>query len=196
MGTITSAIKQSQRSVGLEHITPIFLIFFLFLSGLASGQIAPLSTQEEPLPPIDKSREALAPGFQAERSASSAQRQAAQSLRQRIPDLKLRWNAVTGTPRNIYSTTRLLTQPTNQEARAVVRNFLNDNIALFRLTPADMNTLVRVTGIESPRDPSDHGPCARHDPHCPRTTLARTASLSRPFSRLGHRKRAISQFSR
>ena len=109
------------------------------------------------LPPIDKSREALAPGFQAERSASSAQRQASQSLRNKIPDLKLRWNAVTGTPRNIYSTTRLLTQPTNQEARIVVRKFLKDNTALFQLTSADLNTLVRVRESKAPGTPAITG---------------------------------------
>lgn len=102
--------------------------------------------RNEPLPPVDVSRDQPATRLAAEALVTARQRAAEQELAERIPGLQVRWNRLTGTPARVQSMEQLLTEQTAEPTTpaAVMRRFLSENEALFGLSPADLNSLVAV----------------------------------------------------
>jgi hypothetical protein len=103
-----------------------------------------LLSAPQPLPTIDVRQRNMPPGRVSEFFVSTTQRKAAKELRVRYPSLKLIWNPLTGTPRNLYKLDGFLTKPTDRSPVRVVLAFVQENRALFRLTKNDLKTLSTV----------------------------------------------------
>ena len=58
------------------------------------------------------------------------------------PSLTATWNALTGTPRSLYRQDGFLTKPSTNKPNVIVKDFLRTNRALYRLSKADLDTLV------------------------------------------------------
>ena len=100
----------------------------------------------EPLPPIDASQP---PSPDVEFGAQ--QRTAVDTLMESIPGLQVQLNPLTGTPSRVRNTTGLLTEPSEQpfDAPDIIKNFLRENPAMFRLSRADLNTLMLTREVPS-----------------------------------------------
>lgn len=116
----------------------------------------PLLSTPEPLPTIDVRQKNMPPGRVSEFFVSTTQREAARELRARYPGLKITWNPLTGTPRNLYRLDGFLTTPTDRSSEDVVLIFVQANRELFRLTDSDLKTLFTVR-----RSISDGSPMSR-----------------------------------
>lgn len=68
----------------------------------------------------------------------SATDRAVLALRDRIPDLTIRWSTLTGAPSRIHSTTTPLTETSALPARQVAETFVTENLTLLKLTAEDL----------------------------------------------------------
>ena len=120
-----------------------------------SPSIAQVKPKDEPLEIIDAREEVLA---KQERAVVSAQqRQAEQQLRSRYPNLRMRRNPITGTPRTLYNLGGFLTEgERGLEPAGVVLDFIRSNSALFGLSAGDLKSL-----STSRRTVSEGSPVAR-----------------------------------
>ncbi|MBU4262325.1 MAG: M36 family metallopeptidase [Proteobacteria bacterium] len=98
----------------------------------------------EPLPRIDARQAALPADAREDALVVSLQRDAASQVRKIYPNLTMRWNAVTGTPKTLYTLNALLTPASKLEAPTVVMDFLDRNRSLYGLSDDDLNTLTLV----------------------------------------------------
>ena len=57
------------------------------------------------------------------------------------PSLTATWNPLTGTPRSLYKRDGFLTTPSTDKPDVIVRAFLRANLALYRLSKADLAAL-------------------------------------------------------
>jgi hypothetical protein len=78
----------------------------------------------------------------------ASQLEAAQALEQRVPGLQIQWSAVTGTPRIIQSRTGLFSRPDSGQDPLLL--FVQENAALYGLTPADLATLKPSRPVTAP----------------------------------------------
>lgn len=106
----------------------------------ASPAISQVHPSAEPLEIIDARKEATA---EQERAlVSSQQRRVEQQLRSRYPNLRIRWNPLTGTPRTLYNLGGFLTEiAPGLEPAEVVMDFMRSNSTLFGLSAADLESL-------------------------------------------------------
>jgi hypothetical protein len=74
--------------------------------------------------------------------AARAQAGSLDAVRGAIPDLTVKWSALTQAPSRIYSTTQALTGPAPGAASDIAMAFLVDNRDIFNLTPQDLSEVV------------------------------------------------------
>jgi len=97
-------------------------------------------SQPKPLPSFDVSRPAdgarmLAP----EAELKPAQLEAKQKIEQRIPGVKIQWNALTGTPLRVQSNRSMLTDESVASSDEVMRSFLRNNADLYGLSESEIS---------------------------------------------------------
>lgn len=130
-----------------QWIWRITLGLGLTVQSTAFALIAPPT---EALPRIDARQAALPADVFTDALVSTPQQDSAGLVRKIYPNLTLRWNAVTGTPKSLYTLNALLTPASQQEAPQVVRNFVSANRSLYGLSTEDLGTLVLVRNAASP----------------------------------------------
>lgn len=107
-----------------------------------------------PAPDVDARHQsvvasALADQQSLQSSASTAQTAALADFEQAVPDLRVRWSALTGAPSRLYSTRGALTGPSSLDPPVRALGFVSDRRALFNLTTADLAGLQVARNIAS-----------------------------------------------
>jgi hypothetical protein len=122
----------------------LFLMIACEETGAAIMRADALLSAPKPLPTIDARQKNMPPGRASQYFVSKMQKNAAEKLKIQYPDLKISWNPMTGTPRNLYRFDGFLSKSTDRSAEDVVLIFVQANRELFRLTDSDFKTLFTV----------------------------------------------------
>ena len=139
-------LRQTKKQKFFIRSLAIALCTLTLLCQFAGAQIAP---REKHLPIIDVRQENMPAGLIADTFVVPQQREAEKYIRRIYPNLNLKWNPLTGTPRSLYTLDGFLTAESKQEPVITARNFLEANRDLFRLSTSDLETLVVVRQSQS-----------------------------------------------
>lgn len=139
-------VRQLEKMKFVKRLWVIIITTMLIFSQVVEAQLAP---REKHLPAIDVRQENMPAGLIADAFVTSQQREAEKHIRRVYPNLNLKWNPLTGTPRSLYTLDGFLTADSKQEPIIIARNFLEANRNLFRLTTSDLETLVVVRKSQS-----------------------------------------------
>ncbi len=127
-----------------RHYQSVWRLTLILGFSIHTTAFAIVDAPTEVLPRIDVRQVVLSDDSLVGALVGSPQLEAAQQVRKIYPNLRLRWNAVTGTPKSLYTLNALLTPSSNQEAPMVVQNFISLNRQLYGLSNEDLETLVVV----------------------------------------------------
>ncbi|MCP4203758.1 MAG: hypothetical protein GY769_17710, partial [bacterium] len=137
-------------AANVARLTVAVLLGTLLSPAFLAAQVRPRAA---PLPVIDARQANMPASGLADAFVTPGQRQAEELIRSRYPNLRLRWNPLTGTPRTLYTLDGFLTAPEHAEAPQILRSFVAQNQALFRLAGADVESLATSRDAPSQGSP-------------------------------------------